>query len=164
MVSGGERVALSPGGATVGSPGREPRVPAPDPDSILPTPRFRGTRTMFRTLLCGVIAVTFPSQAFAQNYQRPPKAVTDILDVPPPPALSVSPTSDAILLAQSSRYPSIEEVAAPQLRLAGLRIDPKANGPARSLRIVGLTLVPLPGAKESAVELPKHGKAGFPLW
>ena len=67
---------------------------------------------MFRALLCGVIAVTLPSDAYTQTYQRPPKAVTDILDVPPPPALSVSPTSDALLLIHGTRYPSIEEVAA----------------------------------------------------
>jgi dipeptidyl aminopeptidase/acylaminoacyl peptidase len=119
---------------------------------------------MFRTLLCGVIAVAFPTDAFAQNYRRPPKAVTDILDVPPPPAVSVSPTGDALLLVRGSRYPSIEEVAAPQLRLAGLRIDPRANGPARPPRVVGVTLLQLPGAKESPVELPKYGKAGYPLW
>ncbi len=119
---------------------------------------------MFRAFICGVIAVTLPADALAQSYQRPPKAVTDILDVQPSPIASVSPTGDSLLLVQGSRYPSIEEVAAPQLRLAGLRIDPKTNGPARPGRVVGLMLVPLPDAKPTEIELPKLGKASYPLW
>jgi dipeptidyl aminopeptidase/acylaminoacyl peptidase len=119
---------------------------------------------MFRAFICGVIAVTLPADTFAQTYQRPPKAVTDILDAAPLPGLSVSPTGENIFFVRTSRYPSIEEVAAPQLRLAGLRIDPKTNGSARAGRVTGLALIPLPGAKPVEIELPKHGKPGFPLW
>jgi dipeptidyl aminopeptidase/acylaminoacyl peptidase len=119
---------------------------------------------MFRTLICGVILVTLAPDVFAEGYQRPPKAVTDILDAAPLPAALVSPTGENLLLVKTARYPSIEEVAAPQLRLAGLRIDPKTNGPARPTRVTGLTLVPLPEGQPTEIELPKHGKAGFPLW
>jgi dipeptidyl aminopeptidase/acylaminoacyl peptidase len=119
---------------------------------------------MFRAIICGAIVVTLPVDAFAQSYQRPPKAVTDILDAAPPQSLSVSPTGENVFLVRTARYPSIEEVAAPQLRLAGLRIDPKTNGPARPSRVTGLTLVSLPSAKSTEIELPKHGKASFPIW
>src|SRR5436190_15729528 len=119
---------------------------------------------MFRVLVCGVFAVTISTDAFAQGYQRPPKAVTDILDTPPLPGASISPAGDHIFLVKTARYPSIEEVAAPQLRLAGLRIDPKTNGPARPGRVTGLTLVPLPDGKPVEVGLPAHGKARFPYW
>src|SRR5437879_4809829 len=118
---------------------------------------------MFRVLVCGVFAVTISTDAFAQGYQRPPKAVTDILDTPPLPGVSVSPAGDHIFLVRTARYPLIEEVAASQLRLAGLRIDPKTNGPARPGRVTGLTLVPLPEGQPTDIELPKHGKAGFPI-
>lgn len=119
---------------------------------------------MFRALICGVIAVTLPTDAFAQAYQRPPKAVTDILDAPPPPSLSVSPMGDTVLFVRSTRYPSIEEVAAPQLRLAGLRIDPRTNGPARPFFITGLSVQALPDGKPFEYHLPNHGKPGFPVW
>ncbi|MBA4190317.1 MAG: prolyl oligopeptidase [Planctomycetaceae bacterium] len=119
---------------------------------------------MFRALFCGVIAVTFPIDALGQGYQRPPRAVTDILDVPPPPGLAVSPTGDSLLFVQTTRYPSIEEVAAPQLRLAGLRIDPRTNGPARPFNITGLSLQTLPDGKPVEFHLPNHGKPGFPVW
>ncbi len=119
---------------------------------------------MFRVLFCGVLAVILPADVSAQGYQRPPKSVTDILDVAPPPGLSVSPTGDTLLLVQGTRYPSIEEFAAPQLRLAGLRIDPITNGPARSPRMVGLSVLPLTDAKPSPIELPATGRSGYPVW
>src|SRR5262245_7593914 len=123
-----------------------------------------GRRPMFRVLVCGVFAVTISTDAFAQGYQRPPKAVTDILDTPPLPGVSISPIGDSIFLVKTARYPSIEEVAAPQLRLAGVRIDPKTNGPARPGRVTGLTLVRLPDVPPTELNLPIHGKAGFPIW
>jgi dipeptidyl aminopeptidase/acylaminoacyl peptidase len=119
---------------------------------------------MVRALLCGVLTLTTAADAPTQTYQRPPKPVADILDAPPPPAVSVGPTGENLLLVQGERYPGIEELAAPQLRLAGLRIDPKTNGPARSPRVTGLTLMALPGGEQTRVELPAGGRFGFPVW
>jgi hypothetical protein len=119
---------------------------------------------MFRTFICGVTLVTLLPNSFAQGYQRPPKAVTDILDAPPTPAVSVGPTGEHLLLIQGSRYPSIEEIAAPQLRLAGLRIDPRTNGPARTPRVIGLTLVSLPGGEQKKLALPADSRFSYPLW
>src|SRR5437868_2926184 len=71
-----------------------------------------------------------PPLAPAQiGYRRPPKAVTDVLDAPPPPAVVVTPTRGHLLLVQGVRYPAVADVAAPMLRLAGLRINPQTNGP-----------------------------------
>ncbi|MBA4068024.1 MAG: hypothetical protein C0501_30830 [Isosphaera sp.] len=119
---------------------------------------------MFRATICGVLAVTLPADASAQTYQRPPKAVTDILDHAPPQGLAVSPAGTHVLLVRTARYPSIAEVAAPQLRLAGLRINPATNGPARQTRVTEMTLVPLAGGAKTAVFLPEDGRAGFPVW
>ena len=49
---------------------------------------------------------TTPRLALAQiGYLRPPKAVTDVLDAPPPPAVIVTPTREHLLLVQGVRYP-----------------------------------------------------------
>ena len=120
---------------------------------------------MFRLLLCGVCALSISVDAFGQEgYQKPPQAVTDILDAPAPPALSISPTGENLLLVQSARYPSIEEVAAPMLRLAGLRINPKTNGPARPARVTGLSLIPITGGEPKPIVLPEKAKIGLPMW
>ena len=50
------------------------------------------------------------------SYLRPPKAITDILDAPPPPSVSVNPTRDAFALIQGTRYPAVAELAEPMLR------------------------------------------------
>ncbi|MBM3979570.1 MAG: S9 family peptidase [Planctomycetes bacterium] len=120
---------------------------------------------MFRLFLCGVFAVTIALDAFGQEgYQKPPPAVAAILDAPTPPALSVSPTGDHVLLVQSARYPAIEELAAPMVRLAGLRINPKTNGPARPPRVTGISLMPVTGGEAKPITLPEKGKCGSPFW
>src|SRR3954466_4889777 len=114
---------------------------------------------MFRVLLCGVCAVTISVDAFGQEgYQKPPQAVVDILDAPAPPALSISPTGDNLLLVQTARYPAIEELAAPMLRLAGVRLNPKTNGPARPGRVTSLSLMPVTGGEPKPIPLPEKGK------
>ena len=120
---------------------------------------------MFRALLCGVFAVTITVDAFGQEgYQKPPQAVVDILDAPAPPVLSLSPTGENVLLIQTARYPSIEELAAPMLRLAGLRINPKTNGPHRPTRVTGLALMPVTGGEPKPIPLPEKAKIGLPHW
>ena len=49
------------------------------------------------------------------------------------------------------------------LRLAGVRINPRTNGPDRSARVTGLTLVPVEGGRHRPLELPP-GKVGVPEW
>ena len=103
------------------------------------------------------------SPALAQiGYQRPPKAVTDVLDAPPPPAVIVTPTRDHLLLVQGVRYPSVAELAAPMLRLAGLRINPQTNGPHMPPRIVGITIKSIADGKQTPVNLPAGSHFGTP--
>ena len=118
-----------------------------------------------RALLCGVaLAALAAGDVAAQDtYKQPPKAVLDILHAPPPPAVSVSPTGEHILFVQSDRYPPIADLAEPMLRLAGLRINPRTNGPARPPRVTGITILSLATNKKQAVQLPK-GKIGSPTW
>src|SRR5947209_8528511 len=78
-----------------------------------------------------------------QGYRKPPKEILDILDAPPTPLVSVSPTRDRLVLVQGVRYPPVADLAQPMLRLAGLRINPQTNGPHSAPRHVGLTLLAL---------------------
>jgi len=96
-------------------------------------------------------------------YAKPPKVIADVLDAPLPPDVSLSPTRQTIALIQRSRYPSIAEVAEPMLRLAGLRINPKTNGPARASGIKSLTFLDLSTLKKVDVKLP-DGKVSAPIW
>lgn len=118
-----------------------------------------------RAVLYGLAlaALSAAEAAGQEGYRKPPKAVLDILNAPPPPSVSVSPTGEHLLLIQVDRYPPVADLAEPSLRLAGLRINPKTNGPARSPRVSGISLVTLPGGSAKVLQLPA-GKAGFPVW
>lgn len=64
---------------------------------------------------------------FAQNddhYTLPPKDIADMLLAKSSPAISTDDKGEWMLLMQSSSYPSVEELAQPELKIAGLRINP----------------------------------------
>src|SRR5258708_35933095 len=64
----------------------------------------------------------------AETYQKPPKAIEDILNSPATPTLLLSPNRAYALQGSPVRYPSIAELSEPMLRLSGIRINPKTNG------------------------------------
>jgi dipeptidyl aminopeptidase/acylaminoacyl peptidase len=82
-----------------------------------------------------------PSSAAGDSaYQLPPRAVVDMIDAPPTPHATVSADKRWLLLLEPPSFPTIAEVAAPERRLAGLRIDPRTGGPSRRNFLVGMTL------------------------
>ena len=112
------------------------------------------------------LALVFPSiNPQAQTkYQKPPKQIMDVLDAPANPFVSVSPAKDKMLLATTTRYPSIAEIAEPMLRLAGARINPKTNAPHRTMRITSLTLRNIADGRETRIVLPPNSRMGMPAW
>ncbi len=115
-------------------------------------------------LILALVVLCWGALAETPKYQRPSKVITDILDAPPTPVVSVSPTRDKLLLAQGVRYPRIADLAQPMLRLAGLRINPNTNGPHNPPRIVGLTLKTIANGKEQKIKVPTNPRLGFPSW
>ncbi|MBT2768252.1 prolyl oligopeptidase family serine peptidase [Stenotrophomonas sp. ISL-67] len=68
-----------------------------------------------------------PSAAAApagQGYQLPSPALQAVANAPRPPTLSLSPRRDLAALLQTPPLPSINDVAQPELKLAGVRINP----------------------------------------
>jgi dipeptidyl aminopeptidase/acylaminoacyl peptidase len=116
-------------------------------------------------LLCGLAlaALATPDASAQDGYKKPPADVLKILNAPAAPAVSVSPTNSHLLLIQSDRYPPIADLAEPMLRLAGLRINPATNGPARGSRITELTIIALANNKKTTIALP-NGKIGHVRW
>ncbi len=123
--------------------------------------RWSGRKAALITLFLLAAPTAAPA---SDGYRKPPKAVTDILDAPPPPAVEVSPTRDRLLLLQPVAHPPIADLAAPMLRLAGHRIDPRTNGPARPLRIVGMSLLDVAGGDPRPIALPAGARPGMVEW
>jgi dipeptidyl aminopeptidase/acylaminoacyl peptidase len=73
--------------------------------------------------------------SFAQDdfkYQTPPKDILDLVLAKPTPGVSIDDKAEWMLLLERSDYPSIEELAQAELRIAGLRINPANFSPSRS--------------------------------
>jgi dipeptidyl aminopeptidase/acylaminoacyl peptidase len=103
------------------------------------------------------------------KYQEPPKAIVELVDVRPTPYVEVSPGDRPggqwLLIEAISGLPAISDLAQPELRLAGLRFNPRTNGPSRGRYVTALSLKALPDGVEKAVAgLPAQAKIRFVGW
>ncbi|MGI9519600.1 MAG: alpha/beta hydrolase family protein [Pirellulaceae bacterium] len=106
----------------------------------------------------------FSSAHGQQGYELPPQEVVDIIDAAPEPAVSLSPDRNWMLLIDRSAMPSIEDVSRRMLRLAGMRIDPAANGQFRTSFNTGLSLRARDDDQPTRIPLPADAKLGTISW
>ena len=105
-----------------------------------------------------ILALSIPITILANEYKIPPKAIADIVDAPLTPTMSLSPNKIDYLILNRSSLPSIEELSAPELRLAGVRINPAMNARSRRTSYTGAKLhqigqsatIPLKGLPNNA--------------
>jgi dipeptidyl aminopeptidase/acylaminoacyl peptidase len=91
------------------------------------------------------------------TYQRPPDAIANLIEAPATPAISISHDNAWMLILERSDYPTIEELSRPELRIAGLRINPDNFGPSRAAYFVGIKVKKLADNKEYQIHnLPQH--------
>ena len=72
---------------------------------------------------------------FAQvdiNYQKPPEEILKLADAPLTPSVLIDEKGENIVLLHRDKYKSIAELSEPELRLAGLRINPVTNTGSRT--------------------------------
>lgn len=105
------------------------------------------------------------------GYDKPPENLLKVLRAPPPPSPSVDPTGQRLLLVTSQTYPSIERVAQPYLKLAGVRLEPKnrsrhdtPGGYGIPACVADFTLVEIASGKETRVALPQGACPGMASW
>src|SRR5262245_50190046 len=81
-----------------------------------------------------LVALLAPSLAAQTpgHYLLPPQSIIDIVDAPPIPQAIVSPSRQLVALLQRRTNPPIAELAQPWHGLAGVRVNPKTNGPRRT--------------------------------
>lgn len=111
-------------------------------------------------------ALLVVASAFADDvYQKPPREILDVLNAPPTPEAVVSPTGGDVLFIERILYPPISDLAQPMLRLAGLRINPKNNGPHNVVLYRSAVLRHLNGdTREIHIALPAGAEIAAPLW
>jgi len=85
----------------------------------------------FIKLLSGVFllsaSVHVSANADAPEYQKPSKDILELVDVKLAPYTLIDDARKHMVLLSRDTYKSIEELSIKEMRLAGLRIDPKTN-------------------------------------
>ena len=80
-----------------------------------------------------VLALLIGQPLWAQStYQTPPASISELLNAPSTPTVTFSKDGSLMLILSRSESPSIEDLAQPELRIAGIRINPRTSGPSRA--------------------------------
>ena len=74
------------------------------------------------------------------GYQTPNKMMADLVDAPQRPGFSISPNKQWVAVLNRPGLASIEELAQPEAKLAGLRINPNIFSTSRATGYNGIEL------------------------
>ncbi len=122
---------------------------------------------MRKLIILVVFAIT-STATFAQDdagYKLPPKDIADLLLAKLTPFVSLDSKAEWLLLSERNSYPSVEELAQPELRIAGLRINPNNFANSRQNFINNFILRNIKTGKEYNVSgLPAPLMAGNISW
>ncbi len=121
---------------------------------------------------CASVLLSLVVSATAQaGYLQPPEPLLSVMRAPTIPAPSRDPTGRYLLLVEQSRFPTIERVAEPYIKLAGVRVEPRlharhdmSNGYGIRTCLDGFRVVEIANRLETAVALPEGGCPGWPRW
>ena len=110
---------------------------------------------MKKLLICCLLFVQLVHAQDDGGYKTPPKDIQDMLLAKPTPGVSIDDKGEWILFTQTSLYPSVEELAKPELKIAGLRINPANYSSSRQNYVNSIYLKNIKTGKE-------HQIAGLP--
>jgi dipeptidyl aminopeptidase/acylaminoacyl peptidase len=118
-----------------------------------------------KKLFFQLLLVSSATLVAQDGYKTPPKEIMDLILVKPTPNVSTDDKAEWLLFSQGDSYPSVEELAQPELRIAGLRINPNNFAPSRQNFINDIWLKNVSSGKEFKISgLPSPLKAGSISW
>ena len=125
---------------------------------------------MVRRVPVFAAALVFSAFAFAQDppapdaYRLPPKPLLDLVDAPLPPSLLEGP-GDVAILGDVPPLLTIEDLAQPELKLAGARFNPRNREQTRAAYYRNLTLLgTADGTQRPIAGLPAALRARNVVW
>ena len=117
---------------------------------------------------CFIFSFLLGTLIYAQDdagYQMPPKDIVDMVLAKPTPNVSVDDNGAWMLFTESNSYQPVEELAKPELRIAGLRINPANYAPSRQNFINNIYLKNISTGKEYKISgLPASMSAASVSW
>ncbi|HRE50357.1 MAG TPA: prolyl oligopeptidase family serine peptidase [Flavitalea sp.] len=118
--------------------------------------------------LCITLLFLYASRiTIAQDaaYKTPPKDILDLALAKPVPGVTISKNGEWILFSERSAYPPVEELAQPELKIAGQRINPKNFSRSRQTFVNNLYLKRIKSGEEYTIAgLPNPLKASNIRW
>jgi dipeptidyl aminopeptidase/acylaminoacyl peptidase len=119
----------------------------------------------FFTALLFISFYTTLSAQTSTGYQLPPKDIADLLLAKPTPAVSIDSKGKWMLLSERNPYPTVEELGQPEIRIAGLRLNPANFSPSRQVFINNFKLKNIKSGKElTVIGLPQNLLASNISW
>jgi dipeptidyl aminopeptidase/acylaminoacyl peptidase len=80
------------------------------------------------TLICCILfGINFYFSQENLSYQKPPKEILELVDVERTPSVLMDSKNENILFTYRKMYKNLEDLSQDEMRLGGLRINPKAN-------------------------------------
>ncbi|WP_316793893.1 alpha/beta hydrolase family protein [Pedobacter frigoris] len=121
-----------------------------------------------KKLILNLFLLTGSIGVYAQDavdYQTPPQAMADLLLAKPTPGVSIDGKAEWMLLSNRNSYASVEELAMPEYRIAGLRINPNNYSPSRQVFINSFSIKNIKSGKTTVVTgVPSPLYAGNISW
>ena len=121
-----------------------------------------------RASLAATLLLALPSSILAleaPRYQQPPQAMIDMVDAPLIPQTLLSPNREWLMLLERLPLQPVADLAQPELRLAGVRINPRNNDQSRAAQTTNIKLVKIADRTEKIVGgLPANARIGDAQW
>jgi dipeptidyl aminopeptidase/acylaminoacyl peptidase len=127
---------------------------------------MRNKTYIFSTICALIFFLTTTTVTAMENYgyRTPDKRFVKLVDAPNPPQLSISPAGGKALLIEYSTQLSLENLAEPHVKVAGLNILTRYNIKKRSYYVQKISLMDLTTKETKEIQLPAEPSFGFPIW
>ncbi len=112
-----------------------------------------------------LLAFSGPKAQDAVSYQTPPKEIAELLLAKPTPGVRIDSKAEWMLLSERNSYPTVEELGQPEIRIAGLRLNPNNYSPSRQSFVNDFRLKNIKSNQEFPIAgLPAGMLAGAATW
>ncbi|MCC5855191.1 MAG: S9 family peptidase [Idiomarina sp.] len=120
--------------------------------------------TALSALLC-LSALSASANQVDIGYKQPAQEIIDIVDAPPAPSASVAPGGERMLVLNFPALPRLADLAAPEYRLAGRRINPDNSSVSQTRYISGFEFLTVSSGETQSIRgLPRELRALSPTW
>jgi len=100
--------------------------------------------------MMGVLNLGYTQSDFP--YQKPDDNILSLADAKPAPSIRMKYDASTAVLLFRNAYKSIEELSEPEIKLAGIRINPLTNGPSRTTYFNEIKILDIKSGKQLSVE------------